>query len=160
MELEEMYRQYSPAVYRFALSLCRNAHQAEEITQETFFRVLKHPQSYRGQCDPSTWLCSIAKNCFFDALRRDKRLAEWPEEVEEPFSMEEALLSREGLQRIHRALHALEEPFKEVFTLRMFGELEYRAIGELFGKSENWARVNFYRARQKLQQTLQKEAEK
>lgn len=149
-----LYRQYAREVYRFALSLCRDEHVAEDITQETFLKALKHLEDFRGQCQLKTWLFQISRNEWVSRCRKDRRLTALEDcrEQADRACLEEQLSDRDAAFAIHRRLHALSEPYKEVFTLRLFGELSYAQIAELFGKSENWARVTFYRAKQKLKE--------
>ena len=158
MDSEGVYAAYFDQVYRFLLGLSGSVDMAEELTQETFARALRHSGQFSGRCQVSTWLCSIARNCYVDHCRRKKReipMENLPDPPVPDFT--DALLDRDRALRIHRALQALEEPYKEVFSLRVFGELEHREIGALFGKSENWARVTYYRARMQLQQKLREE---
>ena len=129
--------------------------QAEEITQEAFFRAFSKQSSFRGESDEVTWLCAIAKNFFLDEKRRQNRTEPLPEEMtSSEKSMEQAAVERDTSFRIHLALHALEEPYREVFELRVFGELSFREVGLIFGKTENWARVTYHRARLKLQERM------
>jgi len=152
-DFQEIYDQYCTDVYKYALSLCRDTHLAEEITQETFFKALKKLDDFRGQCRLFVWLCQIAKNTYFShQARRTVHYAPVPKEGS---SAEEALLRNADSFEIHRILHGLQEPYKEVFSLRVFGELSFRQIGILFGKTENWARVTYYRARIKIQEEMQ-----
>ena len=152
-DFQEVYDLYFKDVYKYALSLCRNAHVAEEITQETFFKALKSIDSFRGQCKLYVWLCQIARNTYFSYSGREK--GKQPEkEVSGGPGLEERLLEQETAFEIHRALHALEEPYKEVFSLRVFGELSFRQIGDLFGKTESWARVTYHRARMKIKEEM------
>lgn len=159
MNFEEVYARYFRKVYSFALSLTRNAHTAEEITQETFYRVLKKPDAFEGRSSPDTYLCGIAHNLYVSSLRKQKRLA--PDAALEGIpaqdNVEGGFLERDTAARLHVLLHRLDEPYKEVFTLRIFGELPYAEIGALFEKGENWARVTYYRAKQKLQQMLKED---
>ncbi|MCR4962842.1 MAG: sigma-70 family RNA polymerase sigma factor [Firmicutes bacterium] len=153
-DFEQIYRRYFQPVYRFALSLTQDQRQAEEITQETFFKALQSLGKYRGESSLQTWLCSIAKNVFLSERRKKKTesldsLAERRDEAAGP--EEQALAHAESI-RLHRLLHQLPEPYKEVFSLRVFAQLSFGEIGALFGKSENWACVVFHRARNKLQQ--------
>lgn len=151
---EEIYRAHFQAVYRFACSLCGDAGLAEEITQETFFKAMQEIDGFRGECSLKSWLFQIARNDYLSRCRRQKRLVPWeqaPERADED-GLEEQLLRRESAMELHRRLHALPEPYREVFTLRLFGELSYGEIAELFGRSESWARVVYYRAKQKLKE--------
>ena len=154
-EFQEVYELYFRDVYKYVLALCRDEHVAEEVTQETFFKALKSIDSFRGQCKLYVWLCQIAKNTYFSMAEKDKR---WsgedmpPPEMED--TLERVLLTKESAFEIHRVLHDLEEPYKEVFSLRVFGELSFRQIGQLFGKTESWARVTYHRARLKIKEGL------
>ena len=149
---EEVYEAYFKDVYKYALALCRDEHMAEEVTQETFFKALKSIDSFRGQCKLYVWLCQIAKNTYFSMEARFRNRE--PGEIGEAEDLESALLRSESAFEIHKALHALEEPYKEVFSLRIFGELPFRQIGQLFGKTESWARVTYHRARLKIKEEL------
>lgn len=155
---EEIYHQHFRDVYRFVLSLCRDKAVAEEITQETFYRALKSIDSFKGQCKIKVWLCQIAKNAYYTHLEKLKKLE--PSQVPDRPSLdntEEAVMRKEEVFRIHKSLHCLQEPYKEVFTLRVFGELSFGEIIELYGKTESWARVTYHRAKQKMHTLLKEE---
>ena len=151
-DFETVYDLYFRDVYKYALSLSRDPHVAEEITQETFFKALKTIDTFRGQCRLYVWLCQIAKNTYFSMVSKSRNRE--PGEIGETEDLESALLRSESAFEIHKALHALEEPYKEVFSLRIFGELPFRQIGQLFGKTESWARVTYHRARLKIKEEL------
>ena len=156
-DFQEVYNLYFRDVYRYALSLCRNASVAEEITQETFFKALAKLDSFDGRCKVSVWLCQIAKHTYISMCRKNKHL-EYDTGAELTTSngnIEEIIFDKETAFAIHKVLHALEEPYKEVFSLRTFGELSYKQIAELFGKTEAWARVTYHRARLKIKEELQ-----
>ena len=151
-EFEELYRENVDLVYRYALGLTRDVHAAEELTQETFFKALQAIDGFRGECGLKTWLCGIAKNKFISQQRQKKPepLDELPETRDPGEGPESAVLRKDESMRLHRLLHELPEPYKEVFSLRVFGQLGFREIGELFGKTENWACVTFHRAKAKI----------
>ena len=157
-EFERIYNQYFREVYAFVLLLSRNEKIAEEITQETFFKALKSIDQFKGKCKLNVWLCQIAKNTYFTYLDKQRRfeIDDLPEQASEN-SIEEMILNKEAAFRLHQVLHHLEEPYKEVFTLRVFGELSFKQISELFEKTESWARVTFYRAKCKIQDLLKEE---
>ncbi|MEO4055177.1 RNA polymerase sigma factor [Solibacillus sp. CAU 1738] len=157
-EFESIYNQYFRDVYSFVLSISRNEKIAEEITQETFFKALKSIDNFKGNCKINVWLCQIAKNTYFTYLDKQKRYEtdEIPEEISEN-SIESIIVNKEDTFRLHKVLHSLEEPYKEVFTLRVFGELSFKEISELFEKTESWARVTFHRAKGKIQDLLREE---
>ena len=154
-DFEEIYRSYFADVYRYALALSRDAHTAEEGTQETFVRALTAIDSFRGECQVRVWLCQIARNQYLSLCRERKKFSAPPEETGDG-GIEEGFADRETARHLHVLLHSLPEPYKEVFSLRTFGELPFTQIGELFGKTESWARVTYFRARQKLKEALEK----
>lgn len=154
-DFEEIYQTYFADVYRYILALSRDAHTAEEVTQETFFRALASIDQFRGDCQLRVWLCQIAKNTYYSLLeKRDFSSQEPPKDWPDPMSLEERFADRETALAVHRVLHQLEEPFREVFWLRALGELPFAQIAGLFGKSESWARVTYHRARLKLLEKL------
>ena len=150
--LDDIYRRHAETVYKFLLSLCRDAHTAEELTQETFYQAVRSIHRFDGSCQVSTWLCQIAKHALYKEQKRRKRLV--PQEERENTVPEEhffeAVHSREQALALHRQLHTLPEPYREVFMLRVFGELSFHEIADICGKSESWAKVTFYRAKNKL----------
>lgn len=162
MNIEELYRTYFDIVYRYICSISQDGSLAEEVTQETFFKALEKIDQFRGDCDVRVWLCQIAKNTLYDHLKKQKKQLLGDEKLEKAESadgelLEEKLAQRSQAMEIHKVLHRLSEPYKEVFSLRIFGELTFREIGMLFGKSENWARVTYYRARVKIREELEYE---
>ena len=154
-ETEKLYEMYYMRVFSYAMTLAGDKAQAEEITQETFFRAISRQSSFRGESDELTWLCAIAKNLFVDEQRRQKKQEPIPEEMQDPGKgMEQQSMDRDASFRIHVALHGMEEPYREVFELRIFGELNFREIGMIFGKNENWARVTYHRSKLKIQERM------
>lgn len=151
-DFEEVYRLYFADVYKYILALSRDEATAEEITQETFFRALSSIGSFRGDCQLRVWLCQIARNRYMDLCRERRRFGSGAEAAD--CGIEEGFADRDTAKRLHALLHALPEPYKEVFSLRTFGELSFAQIGELFQKSESWVRVTYFRARQKLKEGL------
>ena len=153
-DFEEVYRRYFADVYRYALALCQDETTAEEVTQETFFRALSAINTFRGECQLRVWLCQIARNRYYSLCREKKRFAPAQEDRGDS-GVEEGFADRDTARQLHRLLHELPEPYKEVFSLRVFGELPFSQIGELFGKNESWARVTYFRARQKLKEAME-----
>ncbi|MBO4686814.1 MAG: RNA polymerase sigma factor [Lachnospiraceae bacterium] len=156
---EKLYEAFYMKVFSYAMTLTGNREDAMEITQETFFRAISTEKTFRGESDGATWLCAIAKNLFVDEKRRQSRFTDAPiseEQPDEGKSMEESLADADTSLRIHRVLHNLDEPYKEVFQLRVFGELSFKEIGSIFGKTETWARVTFHRARMMVKERMEK----
>ena len=148
MDIEKLYQEYFSVVYKYILSLSRDPLTAEEITQETFFKAMKKIGSFRGDCSIRVWLCQIAKNLYYDQLKKQSRFEELPEEYGESIASPENDMVRETDRKvINKILHSLKEPYKEVFTLRTYGELSFSEIAELFQKTTSWARVTYHRAR-------------
>ena len=158
MDSAGIYAAYYERVYRFLLGLSRNTDLAEDLTQETFLRAMKSADRFDGRCSIVTYLCSIARNLYMDHCRKQRK--EQPLDDAQDLSSpdwSDALLDREQALRVHRVLHELEEPYKEVFSRRVFGELSHAEIGALFGKNESWSRITFYRAKVLLQHRLTEE---
>ena len=148
---EDIYVRYFRDVYRFVLSLSGSESTAEEITQETFFKALKGIKDFTGTCGVKVWLFQIAKNTYYTHCKKRNRLTPLPDDAPQNApSVEEIVTDKAAAMELHAVLHALEEPYKEVFSLRVFGELPFAHIGQLFDKTENWARVTFYRAKKKI----------
>ena len=154
---DQIYRDLFDPVYRYVLTLSQNPQTAEEITQETFFRALRSLDQFQGRSSLKSWLCAIARNIWLSEQRRKKPLPlDEAAAVADPgMGPEEALQRRDGSMHIHRLLHGLEEPYREVFTLRALGQLSFKDIGEIFGKSENWACVVYHRARAKIRKKME-----
>ena len=151
--LDEIYRRHAATVYKYLLSLCRDAHTAEELTQETFYQAVRSIDRFDGSCRVSTWLCQIAKHLFYQDLRKRRREAPLPEEEEAlpPLpSAEEEVLDQSGRLELLRRVHELPEPGREVVYLRIFGDLSFREIGAVLGRTETWARVTYYRCKERL----------
>ena len=150
-DFEEVYRRYFADVYKYVLALSRDEATAEEVTQETFFKALTAIDNFRGDCQLRVWLCQIARNQYLTLCRERKRFGVAAEEPGDD-GIEAGFDDREDAKKLHRLLHGLPEPYKEVFSLRTFGELPFSQIGELFGKTESWARVTYFRARRRLKE--------
>lgn len=152
-DMDAAYREYAVMVYKFLLSLCYEEELAEELTQETFYQAVRSVDRYDGSCKVSTWLCQIAKYLWYREMERRKRkgtseLTADMESLEKP--VEEQLLVKEEKMELFRKVHVLDEISKEIVLLRVTGAFSFKEIAELFGKNENWARVTYYRAKQKL----------
>lgn len=151
---QDIYQEYGRPVYRFLLSLTGDTHQAEELMQETFYQAFLHIEQFEGRSSVYTWLCQIGKNAWLKECRRRNYFADsdiasdmFSEKGKQP---EELVIEAEEFRRIRQAIYELEEPYREVFIMRVFGESQLKDIAAAFGKSESWARVTFYRAKSKI----------
>ena len=156
-EIEDIYTLHFQSVYRYVLSLCRNETTAEDVTSETFLKAIESIGNFKGDCNIKVWLCQIAKNTYFSLLKKKKGMAQHAPKIEtetEASDFLEKLLDKASALEIHRRLHDLDEPYKEVFQLRVFGELPFQKISLLFNKTESWARVTYHRARLKIQERM------
>ena len=153
-DFDRAYRENAEIVYRYVFSLTRNADLAEEVTQQTFYEALRHPENYRGDAALSTYLCGIAGNLMKKELARRAKENHVPIEdmadLPGDGSAEDTAVGNLNRQDLFRRIHALPERTREVVYLRLSGELPFSEIGAILGESETWARVTFYRAKQKL----------
>ena len=151
-DMEQIYKEYARTVYKFLLSRCHSEDLAEELTQETFYQAVKSIDRFDGSCKISVWLCQIAKHLWYRYLEKHKR--ELPvenlQETETASAAEEAVIDRERQLDLLRQIYHLSPVAREVVYLRIFGDLSFREIGDVLGKTENWARVTFYRSKEKL----------
>ena len=156
--MDEIYQAHARTVYRFLLAQTRSPDLAEELTQETFYQAIRSVDRYDGSCTVSTWLCAIAKRVFATWRRRHPETAEMEDAGQTVPSAEEDALSRMGRMELLRRLHDSPEPYREVLYLRVFGGASFREIGEIMGKTENWARVTYYRGKERLRKELADES--
>ncbi|MDL4842415.1 RNA polymerase sigma factor [Aquibacillus rhizosphaerae] len=155
-QLEDIYNTYFKDVFLYVYSLSGDKHIAEDITSETFMKALTSLDSFRGDSDIRVWLCQIAKNSYYSYLRKKKSFVDL-ESLPEPASednVEQEITTSEASMKVHEIIQKLKEPYKKVFTLRVFGELSFKQIGNLFAKSDNWACVTYHRAREKIKAQL------
>ena len=150
--MDELYRQYSQIVYHFLYTRCGNSDLAEDLMQETFLKALGSLDSYDHSCKLSTWLCQIAKHLLYQHWARinKTRLELLDETLEASHDTQRQAMAKVELADVWEELHRLPPDMQKVVKLRVLGDLSYREIGNLLGKSENWARVTFYRAKLKL----------
>ncbi|MCR1897485.1 sigma-70 family RNA polymerase sigma factor [Irregularibacter muris] len=155
-DFSEIYLEYFSDVYKYVLSLCMDEALSEEITQDTFFKAMQSIDKFNGSCTLYVWLCQIAKNAYFTHYKKKKRMIS-DLGIDRPntlYNLESDYLDKDTAKRLHIELHNLREPYKEVFTLRVFGELPFSQIGDLFAKTDSWARLIFYRAKKHLQEVI------
>lgn len=151
-DFERLFEENQGRIFRYLVKLTRNDSLAEELTQEVFFRAYMNYPSLRDREKAFVWLCQIAKNTYFAWFNEQKKLSslENAELICDSENLEEIFISKELSKKALACLRELEEPYKEVFLLSVFGGLSHKDISALFGKTESWARVTFYRAKQKL----------
>ncbi len=149
------------AVYRYVLCLCRDDSLAKDITQEAFLKAMKGADGFAGDSSLYTWLCAIAKRIWLSSVKKQGRevFSDFSEDIydEGKASIEEAVAEKDTAMYIHRILHQLEEPYKEVFSLRVFGELSFSEIADLFSKTDSWARVTYHRAKKIITEKMRKD---
>lgn len=156
-EFETVYRTYFRDVELYLRAICKDESLAEELTEQVFFQALKALPEFRGDCDVRTWLCAMGRNCYLSHLRKTRPSEDIDQlQIPDPrASIEEQVIDRSQAMAIHRLLHELPEPYKEVFSLRIFGQLSFEDIGSLFGRTANWACVTYHRARRKIQEQME-----
>lgn len=159
MEFEQIYQTYFKSVYQYIRQLSGNEHIAEEITSETFFKAMKSIGNFRGECDMRVWLCQIAKNTYFSYLKKNSRIVSADEaellNIADTVLIEEQVATQDETRKIRKILHDVPDPYKEVFMWRVFGELSFKEICDLYGKTDNWACVTYHRARKMIQSRLE-----
>lgn len=155
-DFEKVFKENSGYIFKYLMKMTHDAVLSEELTQETFFRAYMNYASLRNKEKVSVWLCQIAKNTYFAwyNAQKKKELVNTPEDVRDNENIEDAFVQKELSKKALLCLHELEEPYKEVFMLAVFGGFSLKDISATFGKSESWARVTFYRAKQKLLESM------
>lgn len=159
MDMKKMCEEYYQTVYGYLVSITNGDYElAGELTQETFYRAIKNAKNFREECKMSTWLCQIAKFAFYQHLERKQRKKEVSMddaiELAARQQLEKDYIASEQKLEIYKQIQKLQTPMKDVLLLRLSGELSFREIGEILGKSENWARVTFYRGKQMIGKEL------
>ena len=156
-DFEKLYRAYYMQVYSYLVTLVKEPSLAEEITQQTFFKALSKQNSFKNKSSELTWLIAIAKNLAADEFRKNSRKGGYPEEeLPAETDVHRDVENRDTSLRIHLILHELKEPYKEVFQLRVFGELSFADIGKIFARTEGWARVTYHRAKLMIRERMEK----
>ena len=160
VEFETIYQKYFNDVYRYIRKLSNDEHIAEEVTADTFFKAFNTIDNFRGDCDIRVWLCQIAKNNYLSYLRKNRHIEDVTDMelqciADSHESIEEQLVKHEKSTEIKMKLHEIPEPYKEVFMWRVFADLSFKQIGQIFHKSENWACVTYHRARSMIKNRLE-----
>lgn len=159
-DFEKIYQEYGKTIYSFLLSLSHDEHLSEELTQETMFRAINNFNSFRGDCKLSVWLCQIAKNLYYEWFNKNKKTISLEEKLishedEKDISLD--LADKEMAWQILQQLHILDEPYREVFMLHALGDVSLKDISQLFKKSNSWARVVYYRAKNMIIENLKED---
>lgn len=152
--IEEIYKEHSNTVYKYLFCLTDNEDLSEELTQETFAIAVKEIKKFKGNCKVSVWLCQIAKHLWYKELKKKKKSIsiEEIEDLQETETIEEIVFNKEDKLKLFKDIQKLDEKSRELIYLRMVGNLDFTEIGEILGRTPNWARVNFYRAKQKIRE--------
>ena len=157
-DFEEIYGLYFKDVYLYIRRLSGDENIAQEITSDTFFKALKSMDKFRGDCDIKVWLCQIAKNSYYTYLKKNKNLDSIEDslyELQDKSDFVDDLTKRDEAKLIQKILHTVDEPYKEVFMWRVYADMSFKEIGQIFSKSENWACVTYHRARKIIRERLE-----
>ena len=155
-DIEKVYEEYFETVYKYLFCLTHNSDLSEELTQETFYRAVKKINTYKGDCKMSVWLCQIAKNLWYDECRKNKKNIITEEnslfDLKTLYTVEEEVISNDEKMSLYKKMQLLDDKTREVMYLRISGELSFKEIGIILNKTENWARVTFYRGKNQLKE--------
>ena len=155
-DMEKIYEEYFETVNKYLFCLTHNNDISEELTQETFYKAVKKIDTYKGECKMSVWLCQIAKNLWYDQCRKNKKIANVEEndilDNQILNTLEEQVISNDEKISLYKKMQYLDEKTREVMYLRITGELSFKEIGIILNKTENWARVTFYRGKNQLKE--------
>ena len=152
--MEEIYKKYSKLVYKYLYGFCRDCEIAEDLTQETFYKAIKGINKFSNECKMNTWLCKIAKNVWIDYLKKKKIDMPLEEELILESSFEKDFEDKNNLVNLYKAIHKLDENTREVFYLRINSEFSFKEIGDILDRTEEWARIVFYRGKIKLREDM------
>jgi RNA polymerase sigma-70 factor (ECF subfamily) len=156
-EIEQIYNEYFETVYKYLICLTHNEELSEELTQETFYRAIKGIKNLKNECKMSTWLCQIAKNLWYNYLKKNKRIVDIKEDdlffiTDVNENTEDTIISKNSKLELYKKIQKLDEDVRNVIYLRITGELSFKEIATILNKTENWARVTFYRGKNKLKE--------
>ena len=154
--MEEIYKEYFETVKKYLFCLTHNNDIAEELTQETFYKAVKNIHTFKDDCKISVWLCKIAKNTWLDSIKKNKNIKDMADnelfKIESLETTDETVISNQGKLELYKKIQKLDEKTRDVIYLRITGDLNFKEIGDIFNKTENWARITFYRGKQKLKE--------
>ena len=159
-DIENLYKEYFKIVYKYLICLTKNKEIAEDLSQETFCKAIKKIDTFRGECKISVWLCEIAKNLWINESKKSSKillLDDKKDIMDVAYNIEEEIFFNEEKIELYKRINKLDEYTKEIIYLKLLGNLSFREIGQIMGKSEVWARVNFYRGKQKIKEEKRNE---
>ncbi len=155
-DIEKIYEEYFEIVNKYVFCLTHNSDISEELTQETFYKAVRKIDTYKGECKISVWLCQIAKNLWYDECRKNKKMIHTEEDylhnLQPLDTIEEQIISNDEKVSLYKKMQVLDEKTREVMYLRITGELSFKEIGIILNKTENWARITFYRGKNRLKE--------
>ena len=155
-DIEKIYEEYFETVNKYLFCLTHNNDVSEELTQETFYKAVKKIDTYKGECKMSVWLCQIAKNLWYDECRKNKKIISTEEnslfDIQALDTVEEKVIANDEKMSLYKKMKLLDDKTREVMYLRISGELSFKEIGIILNKTENWARVTFYRGKNRLKE--------
>lgn len=157
-DFEEIYKLYFKDIYLYIRRLSGDEELAEEITADTFFKALRSIDKFRGDCDIRVWLCQIAKNSYYSYLKKNQKtesIDDTSYELADKNSFIDEIARHDEARLVQKILHTVDEPYKEVFMWRVYADMSFREIGNIFSKSENWACVTYHRARKIIKERLE-----
>ncbi len=157
-DFEEIYSLYFKDVYLYIRRLSGDENIAEEITADTFYKALRSIDKFRGDCDMRVWLCQIAKNSYYTSIKKNSKVDSIEEsiyELPDKSNFIDEVIMRDEARLIKKILHKVDEPYKEVFMWRVYADMSFKEIGQIFSKSENWACVTYHRARKIIRKRLE-----
>lgn len=158
--MEDIYQQHAQTVFKYLMTLTHDVYIAEELTQETFYQAIRSIHRYDQSCKITTWLCAIARNQFLAYQRKHPIMEDMDVLREQGFaapSAEQDVMAKVDRVTLMKKLHGCPEPYREILYLRLFGNLSFREIGDVLGKTENWARVSFYRGKERLRKEIEED---
>ncbi len=155
IDIGKIYNENFIIVYKFLICLTHNKEIAEDLTQETFCKAIENIDKFRGNCKMSVWLCEIAKNLWFNELKKRKKIIFTDLdtiEIYNQYSIDEEVENKKEIEKLNKKISMLDKEVQKVVYLKLYGNMTFKEIGTILGKSEVWARVNFYRAKQKIKE--------
>lgn len=163
MDVEQIYQEQFDIVYRYLICLTHNKEMAEDLAQETFYKAIIHIDHFDRKVKISTWLCEIAKNLWLNELKKMKRISSidiQEGDIDVLYNLEEEFINKQDLQFVYEQIKKFDQDIKEIFYLRLLAGMSFKQIGEIKGKTEVWARVNFYRGKQRIKEVKGNERKK